>query len=140
MSEGYAFEDLATGMSASFSRTVTEADIVNFAGVSGDFNPVHMDEEFAAGTVFKGRIAHGMLSGAFISTLLGTRMPGPGSIYVSQSMRFRAPVRIGDTVTIQAEVKELNADKRFVTMDTRCLVKGKPVVTGEAVMMVPARS
>ena len=95
---GYQFEDLSIGMSASLSRTVSEADILMFAGVSGDNNPVHMDEEFAASTMFGGRIAHGMLSAGLISAVFGTRLPGPGSIYLSQNLKFKAPVRIGQTL------------------------------------------
>lgn len=136
----YAFEDLQPGMSASYGRTVTEADIAAFAGVSGDFNPVHVNQEFAAGSMFKGRIAHGMLTGAFISTVVGTKLPGEGCIYVSQDLRFRAPVRIGDTVTVHVEVTGLEPKRRFVTLATTATVGGKPVVTGEAVMLVPARA
>src|SRR3546814_18729335 len=94
---GWFFEDLEVGTSASFSKTVTDADIVLFAGVSGDTNPVHLDEEYASGTMFKGRIAHGMLTAAFLSAVLGARMPGPGAVFLSQSMRFRAPERVGVT-------------------------------------------
>lgn len=140
MQGGYYFEDLEPGMTASWGRTVTEADIAAFAGVSGDFNPVHVNQEFAANTMFKGRIAHGMLTGAFISTVVGTKLPGEGCIYVSQNLRFRAPVRIGDTVTVHVEVTELEPKRRFVTLATTASVDGKPVVTGEAVMMVPARA
>ena len=95
---GYYLEDLELGMTAIYAKTVTEADVVLFAGISGDINPVHLDNEFAKGTMFKGRIAHGMLTASFISTVLGTNLPGPGCIYVSQNLKFRAPVRIGDTV------------------------------------------
>ena len=105
--KGYCFEDLSIGQSASFSKTVTEADIAAFAGVSGDFNPVHVDETYARTTMFKGRIAHGMLSAAFISTVFGTRLPGPGAIYVALSLKFKAPVRIGDTVTARVELYAL---------------------------------
>ncbi|MCK8517014.1 MaoC family dehydratase [Methylonatrum kenyense] len=136
---GYYFEDLEVGMSVQYGRTVTESDIGAFAGVSGDFNPVHTNEEFASGTRFKGRIAHGMLMGAFISTAVGTRLPGEGSIYVSQNLHFRGPVRSGDTVTVQVAVTDLNPERRFVTLETRALVGGRAVVQGEAVMLVPAR-
>ena len=136
---GYYFEDLSVGMSASFAKTVTESDIVLFAGVTGDLNPVHVNEEFARGTMFEGRIAHGMLSAGFISTVFGTRLPGPGCIYVSQNLRFRAPVRIGDTVTARVTVTELNERKAMATFETVCLVGGKEVVTGEAVLMVARR-
>ncbi|QIT57336.1 MaoC family dehydratase [Aquisalimonas sp. 2447] len=126
-------------MSASFGKTVTEADLANFAGVSTDFNPVHMDEEFAAGTRFQGRIAHGLLSGAYISAVLGMQLPGPGAIYLEQSFRFRAPVRIGDRVVSRAEVTELMPEKHIVTLRTECRVADKRVVTGEATLMVPSR-
>jgi len=134
------FEDLSEGMSASFSRTVTESDIVLFAGVSGDMNPVHLDAEYAQKTAFKGRIAHGMLSAAFISTVLGTKLPGPGTIYLAQSLQFRAPVRIGDTVTATCTVLALDAEKKRATLRTVCTVGGKPVVEGEALVLVPSRS
>lgn len=136
---GYFFEDLSVGMSATFAKTVTEADIAAFAGVSGDFNPVHINEEFAKTTMFKGRIAHGMLSGAFISTVFGMKMPGPGCIYVSQLLKFKAPVKIGDTVTAKVEVTGTNPDKKFVTFRTTCSVGDKIVVDGEATLMVPSK-
>ncbi len=136
---GYYFEDLKEGMTASYSKTLTEADVVLFAGISGDDNPVHLNEEFARDTMFKGRIAHGMLTASFISTVIGTRLPGPGCIYVSQNLRFRAPVRIGDTVTAQVKVTGLREDKGFVTLETICTVGGKEVVTGEATVMVSRR-
>lgn len=134
------FEDLREGMSASFSRTVTESDIVLFAGVSGDMNPVHLDAEYAEKTVFKGRIAHGMLSAAFISTVLGTKLPGPGTVYLAQSLKFKAPVRIGDTVTATCEVVALDPVKKRATLRTVCTVGGRPVVEGEALVMVPSRA
>jgi 3-hydroxybutyryl-CoA dehydratase len=133
------FEDLAVGQSASLGKTISEADILMFAGVSGDTNPAHMDEEYAAGTMFKGRIAHGMLSAAIISALFGTKFPGPGCIYVSQSLRFKAPVRIGDTVRARVEVTELMPDKKFVVLKTTATVRDKVVVDGEATLMVPSR-
>ena len=137
---GTYFEDLVVGQSATFSKTVTDADIVLFAGVSGDTNPVHLDAEYAAGTMFKTRIAHGMLSAGFISTVIGTKLPGPGAIYVGQTLKFKAPVRIGDTVTARVEVTGLVAEKKFVTLKTQCLVVGKVVIDGEATVMVPSRS
>lgn len=136
---GYWFEEIEPGMAATFAKTVTEADIHAYAGLSGDFNPVHVDEEFAAATAFKGRIAHGMLSAAFISTALGTKLPGPGCVYVSQSLRFKAPVRIGQTVTARVEVTGTLPEKRFVTLRTTCSVAGKTVIDGEATLMVPGR-
>ena len=103
--DGYYIEDLEAGMSAAFGKTITDADILMFAGVSGDTNPVHLNEEFALGTAFQGRIAHGMLTASLISTVLGTKLPGPGCIYLSQTLKFLAPVRAGDTV--RAEVTRL---------------------------------
>lgn len=129
-------DELEPGQSAIYERTVTEDDIMQFAELSGDDNPVHLDEAFAAKTLFKGRIAHGMLSAAFISTVVGTKLPGYGSIYVSQSLKFRAPVRIGDTVVTTATVKEINRDRKRVTMETVCTVGDKVVVDGEAELMV----
>ena len=136
---GYDFEDLTVGMTASIGRTVSEADILAFAAVSGDTNPVHLDAEFAASTMFAGRIAHGMLSASYVSTVFGTRLPGPGCIYVSQSLRFKAPVRVGDTVVARVTVTALDPDKRRASFDTVCTVAGKAVLDGQAVLMMPAR-
>ncbi len=138
-SYGYEFEALSVGMSASVGRTVSEADILMFAGVSGDTNPVHVDGEFAASSMFGQRIAHGMLSAAYISTVFGTKLPGPGCIYLSQSLKFKAPVKIGDTVLATVTVKELNAEKRKALFDTVCTVAGKVVLEGQAEILVPAR-
>jgi len=135
----YYFEDLEVGMEASFRKTVSEADIVAFANVTGDKNPVHLDGAYAAKTMFKEPIAHGMLTASYISAVFGMEMPGPGVIYVSQTLNFRAPVRIGDTVTAKVKVVELFPVKRRVRFETVCLVAGKPVLEGEAVLMVPAR-
>jgi len=135
---GFYYEDLSVGQSASFAKTVTEADLVLFAGVTGDTNPVHLDQEFAESTMFKGRIAHGMLSAGFISTVFGTKLPGPGAIYLSQTLNFKAPVRIGDTVVATVTVTALDG-KRRATFATVCTVAGKPVLDGEAVMMVSPR-
>ncbi|WP_120497793.1 MaoC family dehydratase [Kiloniella sp. EL199] len=137
--QGYYIEDLSEGMAASFSKTVTEADIVLFAGVSGDNNPVHIDEEAAKKSVFEGRIAHGMLTASYLSTVLGTRLPGPGCIYLSQSLRFKGPVRIGDTVTAIVRVKEIMVSKKRVILETLCQVRGKDVLDGEAIVMVSSR-
>ncbi|MDX5361005.1 MAG: MaoC family dehydratase [Alphaproteobacteria bacterium] len=140
MSGGWFIEDMEVGQSADYVRTVTAEDIEAFARVSGDTNPVHLDEEYARATPFGGRIAHGMLSGAFISTILGTKMPGPGTIYLGQTLKFRAPIRIGDEVTARCTVREIVAEKRRVVMDCVCLVGGKPVTEGEATVMVPSRN
>jgi len=136
---GYYFEDLSVGMSASYMKTVTDADIILFAGVSGDTNPLHLSDEFAEKTMFKGRIAHGMLSASYLSTLFGTKMPGPGCIYLSQSVRFKAPVRPGDNVTATVTVAETRSDKNFVKFDCTCTVDGNEVITGEALILVPSR-
>jgi len=136
---GYDIVQLHPGMVAEMGRTVSEADILAFAGVSGDTNPVHLDAEFAAQTQFKERIAHGMLSAGFISAVLGTRLPGPGAIYLSQALRFRAPVHIGDTVVARVTVKEVIAEKRRVVLETVCLVGETTVVEGEAVVYLPPR-
>ena len=138
--QGYYLEDLHPGMTASLGKTVTDADLVLFAGISGDTNPIHMDEEFAASTMFKGRIAHGMLIAGVISAVLGTRLPGPGAVYVSQSMKFLAPVRVGDTLKASVTVRSVDADRRRVTLDTECRVRDVKVVVGEAVLMVPRQS
>jgi 3-hydroxybutyryl-CoA dehydratase len=140
MSEGYFIEDLKTGQSASFAKTVTDADIVLFAGVSGDTNPVHLDQTFAEKTPFKTRIAHGMLSAGFISTVFGTKLPGPGSIYMSQTLRFKAPVKIGDTVVATCTVTEIIAEKRRAMFSTICKVGDTVVIEGEAMIMVPSRN
>lgn len=136
---GYFFEDLAVGMSAVFAKTITEADIVLFSGVTGDMNPVHVNDVFAKDTMFKGRIAHGMLTASLISTVLGMKLPGPGCIYLSQSLRFLAPVRIGDTVEARVQITELIEKKKRLIAHTTASVGDKVVCDGEAVMMVRSR-
>ena len=136
---GYDIEDLSVGMSAEIAKTITDADLVMFAGVSTDVNAVHMDEDFAKTTMFGGRIAHGMLSASYISTVFGTKLPGPGCIYLSQTLKFKAPVKVGDTVVAKVTVKELTPEKRKAKFDTVCTVGGKVVLEGEADIMVPAR-
>ena len=136
----YFVEDLKPGMSESFTKTVSERDVALFGEVSGDVNPVHFDETFAKSTIFKGRIAHGVLSASYISTVLGMKMPGPGTIFMSLTTRFRAPVRIGDTVTATCTVREVNAEKRRVIFDCVCKVGDTTVVDGEALVMAPSRS
>ena len=131
---GYNIEDLQPGMSASVAKTVTEADIVMFAGVSTDVNPAHLDEEYAKGTQFGGRIAHGMLSASFISAVLANKLPGAGTIYMAQTLKFKAPVRIGDTVTATVTVREVVVEKRRCVLDAVCTVNGKPVIEGESTM------
>jgi 3-hydroxybutyryl-CoA dehydratase len=134
--QGFDVEDLSVGMSATYGKTVTEADIVLFAGVSGDNNAVHTNQEFAATTAFGGRIAHGMLAASFISAALGTRMPGPGTIYMGQQLNFRAPVRPGETVNATVTVKSIDLKKARVVLETVCQVGSTVVIDGEAVVMV----
>jgi len=136
---GCYFEDLSLGQSASFAKTITEADILLFAAVSGDTNPVHINAEAAAASVFKERIAHGMLSASLISTVLGTKLPGAGTIYLGQNLKFKAPVRIGQTVTATVVITVLDAAKKRATLSTTCTVEGKTVIEGEATVMVQAR-
>jgi 3-hydroxybutyryl-CoA dehydratase len=136
---GKYIDELSEGMSAIFTKTVTEADIVLYAGISGDTNPVHLDQEFAQATMFKGRIAHGMLTAGFISAVLGTKLPGPGSIYLSQSLKFKAPVRIGDTVRARVTVTTLDKDKGRCTFATTAHVSDVLVLEGEAQILVPKR-
>ena len=133
------FEDMAVGMTASFSKTITDADLVLFVGVSGDTNPVHLDEDYASGTMFKGRVAHGALTASFISTVLGTKLPGPGSIYVAQTLKFKAPVHVGDTVTAKCEVTSLVPERNFAIFKTQCFVRDTLVIDGEATLKLPSR-
>lgn len=137
--DGAYLEDLEIGQTAELRRTVTAPDIDAFAAVTGDTNPVHLDEAYAAATQFKGRIAHGMLSAGYISAVLGTRLPGPGAIYVSQTLNFRRPVRIGDEVTAEVKVTAIDPARGRVTFATQCVVAGKTVLEGEAVVIVPRR-
>ena len=136
---GYDIEDIQLGMSATFAKTITEADIVLFAAVSGDNNAVHINEEFAQTTQFKGRIAHGMLTASVISAAIAGRLPGPGTVYLGQNLRFKAPVRPGDTVHATVTVKELFPEKRRVSLSTVCTVNGKVVIEGDALVMPTSR-
>lgn len=131
------FEDLSVGQSDFFEKTVTDADIVMFSGVTGDTNPVHLSDDYAAGTPFKVRIAHGMLSAGFISAVFGTKLPGPGCIYMSQTLKFKAPVTIGSTVRATVTVKELIAGKNRAVFDCVCTIGDKVVTEGEALIMIP---
>ncbi|MBM7556816.1 MaoC family dehydratase [Halanaerobacter jeridensis] len=138
MERGSTIKELEVGQQASFSKTITEADVVNYAGTTGDFNPAHVNEEFAKDTMFKGRIAHGMLGAGLISAVLGTKLPGPGAIYISQDLSFRAPVNFGDTVTATVEVVDKNEEKNRVVMKTVCTNQDdKEIIVGEAVLMPP---
>ncbi len=136
---GYHFEDLSIGMQASLAHTVTAEDIDAFAHISGDVNPVHLDEAYAATTPFKQRIAHGILTASYISAALGTKLPGPGCIYISQTLNFKAPVRIGAEVIATVKITDLIPEKRRAIFHCVCMVGEKAVLEGEAVMMVPSR-
>jgi 3-hydroxybutyryl-CoA dehydratase len=139
MPHGTFFEDLQVGQTASLGKTISEADILMYAAVSTDTNPIHLDAEAAKASIFGERIAHGMLSAGLISAVLGTRLPGPGSLYMRQSLRFAAPVKIGDTVTATVTVTALNAEKKRATLSTVCTVRGEVVIDGEAYVQVPSR-
>lgn len=136
---GYYFEDLEVGMSDSQGKTITEADIVLFAGVSGDINPAHLNEEFAKTTRMKTRVAHGMLTASLVSGVLGCKLPGPGCLYVSHTSNFRKPVMIGATVTARATVSGLDNKRNFVEFETSCEVNGETVLDGSALLWVPSR-
>lgn len=136
---GYHAEELVPGMSALYTRTVTDNDILLFATVSGDGNPVHLDDRYAAATAFKGRVAHGMLTASHISAALSAKLPGPGCIYLSQTLKFKAPVRPGDTVHTRVTVTDVVPNQRKATLATVCTVKGRIVLEGEALVLVPSR-
>lgn len=135
----YDIDDLEVGMSASYSQTISEADIKQFAGFSGDRNPVHLDEEYAQASRFKQRIAHGMISSSFFSALFGTKLPGEGCVYVSQSLKFRKPVYIDDTVTATVIIERIEKEKRRVFFNTYCKVGRQKVITGEAEIYIPEK-
>ena len=137
--ENTPYDELQVGQKAAYQRTVEERDIQLFAEVSGDRNPVHLDAEYAATTQFKERIAHGMLTASYISAVFGMELPGPGVIYISQTLNFRGPVKIGDKVIAKVKVAELFPAKRRARFDCVCTVEGKPVLEGEAILMVPPR-
>lgn len=134
------FEDLKVGMSGSFAKTLSEADVESYAGVTGDFNPLHVNREYAEHSIFKHRIAHGMLCAGLISSALGDRLPGPGAIYMSQTLEFKAPVAFEDTVTATITVKELQPEHHHVIVTTVCSVGGKVVISGEALLKVPSKN
>lgn len=133
------FEDLEVGQTASSTKTVSDEDIRRFAEITGDTNPVHLDDAYANTTDFGGRIAHGMLSAGLISAAIGTHLPGPGSIYLNQSLKFRLPIRPGDEVETRVTITDMNERRRWVTLSTECFVDGKRVTQGEAVVMVERR-
>jgi len=131
-------EDLEIGMTRSVSKEITDEDISLFAQVSTDHNPVHLDEDYAQDTMFQGRIAHGMLTAGLISAVIGEQLPGHGTVYLGQNLKFLAPVRPGDYVTAEVEVLEIDHSRRSVRLDTRCLVDGKKVLAGEANVLAPS--
>ena len=132
------FEDLAVGMSERLSKTVASSDVVGFAQLTGDRNPIHLSEHFAAKTTFGRRIAHGLYTASLISAVLGTRLPGPGAVYISQTLNFRAPVKIGDTVEVTVTVAELIPEKSRARLSCICVVDGEVVLDGEALVKVPS--
>lgn len=136
----FFFEDLQVGMEAELTRPVSERDIEVFAEVSGDHNPIHVDADYAAGSIFKERIAHGILTASFISAVFAMKLPGKGAIYVSQTLNFKGPVKIDDVVTARVKVIELIERRHRARFECVCLKGDKPVVEGEAVMMVPSKS
>ena len=137
---GYYLEDLSVGMSDSFAKTITDADVCLFAGVSGDTNPVHINDDYAKTTMFEKRIVHGMFSAALISTVAGTKLPGPGAIYIDQQIKFRAPVFIGDTAKATLTVEEIDERRGRVSCKTDVTVGDKLVATGTATFMVDKRN
>jgi len=136
---GYYLEDLAVGMAHEVSHTVSERDVDDFARICGDYNPIHMDEAYASQTAFGGRIAHGALTASYLSAILGNDLPGPGAVFLTLELKFRAPVRIGKTVVARAEVAAINHRRRIVDMAVHCTVDGKVVVRGTAGVMVENR-
>ena len=136
MQKELTYEDIQIGDTASFSKTISEFDIYQFAGITGDFNPMHINEAFADTTIFKDRIAHGILIGSFISTVLGMRLPGPNTIYLSQSFRFLIPVKVGDTIKATVEVIEKQDDKKLIKLNTQVWnQRNEMVIDGEALVM-----
>lgn len=136
--KGKTIKDISLGDKSSYSRTISETDVVLFGGVSGDLNPAHFNEEYSKDTMFKGRIAHGMLSASYISTVLGMQLPGPGTIYLSQELKFTAPVKFGDTITATVEVIEKLEDRNRIVLETICTNQdGQVVVKGKATVMPP---
>ncbi|MFK7765292.1 MAG: MaoC family dehydratase [Roseobacter sp.] len=132
-------EDIEMGMRRHLRKVVTDADIEMFAQVSTDRNPVHLDDDYARDTIFEGRIAHGMLTAGLISAVIGERLPGHGTVYLGQSLKFLAPVRPGDLVYAEVKVTDIEPARRRVTMDCHCAVDGKKVLVGEATVMAPSR-
>ena len=137
---GFFIEDLKVGQEAILSKTITEADIANFSGVTGDNNPVHISDDFASKTIFKKRVAHGFFTASLISTLIATKLPGPGSIYISQTLKFLAPAYIGDNILTKAIIQKIDKEKRRVNLLTECFISDKKILTGEAEILVDTKS
>ncbi len=137
--EGFFIEDLKLNQEATLTKTITKNDINTFADVTGDHNPVHMDEEYAKKTIFKKRIAHGFLSASLISTVIANKLPGPGSIYLRQNLKFLAPVFIGDLLTVKVKVISLQIERKRVTLLTECFKSEKKILTGEAEILVESK-
>ena len=147
MSENYYFkkhglfiEDLKVGQQASFTKIISEKDIVLFSQISGDDNPVHIDEKFARESLFKKRIAHGFLSASLISAVIAKKLPGPGCIYLKQSIKFLAPVFIGDEVSAKVKITEVSGEKQIISLLTECFIKEKKIITGDAQILVSSKS
>ncbi|HVJ53031.1 MAG TPA: MaoC family dehydratase [Aliidongia sp.] len=136
---GYFIDELSIGMSAGFSKIITDGDVVSFAEISGDDNPVHLDEDYARQTSFGGRIVHGILSAGLISAAIAAKLPGPGTIYLKQNLKFCAPVRIGDLVEAKVTVAEIIADRNRVVLTTICTVGETVVIEGDALVLPPKR-
>lgn len=135
--KSFALEEIKVGMTASYTQTITDADVKAFAGVSGDHNPVHLSEDYARNSRFKDRIAHGLLTASFFSAIFGTKLPGEGCVYAGQNLQFKRPVYLGDTVIAKVTVTAVDIPKRHVTFETVCTVKGKSVTTGTADIFIP---
>ena len=132
-----SYDSFQVGDTASFSKTITESDVSSYAGITGDFNPVHIDEEYAKKSFFKDRVVHGMLSAGLISAVLGTKLPGPGAIYLSQDLKFRKPVKINDTITAKVEITERKPERKILKLKTTCSnQKDDQVLTGNAEIML----
>ena len=141
MEEGKSIDKIQIGDSASFSKTITESDIILYAGITGDFNPLHMNEEFAKGTIFEGRVAHGGMTMGLISSVLGNKLPGTGTIILEMFCKFKAPVRIGDAITTRIAVREKITEKNILKLETCCTnQEGTEVIIGEAVVMPPRKN
>ena len=137
---GFFIQDLKVVQEAILSKTITEADIANFSGVTGDNNPVHISDDFASKTIFKKRVAHGFFTASLISTLIATKLPGPGSIYISQTLKFLAPAYIGDNILTRVIIQKIDKEKRRVNLLTECFISNKKILTGEAEILVDKKS